>query len=170
MTETEELADEVKTFIVQSLACFDTPKEVAKAVKDEFDIELSRQRVQGYDPTKAQGKSLSEGWRTIFKATRDRYVSDIAEVGSEIAIANKFVRLRRLDRMSVAAEARGNLVLAAALIEQAAKEVGGSFTNEQKLQHAGPNGVPLTASISLTGRPEPAPAPKAVDSTGNGGN
>jgi hypothetical protein len=31
-----KLSDEVKTFIVQSLACFDSASTVAKAVKDEF--------------------------------------------------------------------------------------------------------------------------------------
>jgi hypothetical protein len=30
------LTDEVKVFIVQALACFDSPSQVAQAVKDQF--------------------------------------------------------------------------------------------------------------------------------------
>ena len=39
-----KLTDEVKTYIVQALACFDAPTVVAKAVKDEFD---SQTRTRG---------------------------------------------------------------------------------------------------------------------------
>jgi hypothetical protein len=44
------LKDEVKRFIVQSLACFDTPSQVAQAVKDTFGLEVSRQQCEFYDP------------------------------------------------------------------------------------------------------------------------
>ena len=46
------LKPEQKLFIVQRLACFDTPTMVAKAVREEYQVELSRQVVEGYDPTK----------------------------------------------------------------------------------------------------------------------
>ena len=70
MSETEPLSDEVKYFIVQKLACFGTPSEVAKDVKDEFGIVISRQRVQLYDPTKKAGADLGAELRAIFEATR----------------------------------------------------------------------------------------------------
>ncbi|WP_122869605.1 DUF2280 domain-containing protein, partial [Pseudomonas viridiflava] len=37
------LKHEVKSFIVQALACFDTPSQVVEQVKQEFSIEISRQ-------------------------------------------------------------------------------------------------------------------------------
>jgi hypothetical protein len=37
MAETKELPHEVKTFVVQALACFDAPSTVAASVKEEFD-------------------------------------------------------------------------------------------------------------------------------------
>ena len=40
------LKSEVKSFIVQALACFDTPSQVAEAVKNEFGVVLSRQQVE----------------------------------------------------------------------------------------------------------------------------
>lgn len=54
------LKEPVKIFIVQSLACRDTPQEVADAVKQEFGIEIGRQQVAAYDPTKVRGKDLSQ--------------------------------------------------------------------------------------------------------------
>ncbi len=47
------LKEQVKIFIVQALACMDTPQQVANAVKQEFNIEIDRKQVQLYDPTKA---------------------------------------------------------------------------------------------------------------------
>ena len=53
------LKSEVKSFIVQALACFDTPSQVAEAVKNEFGVVLSRQQVETHDPTKSSGKGLA---------------------------------------------------------------------------------------------------------------
>ncbi|MEN7527012.1 DUF2280 domain-containing protein [Cupriavidus sp. DL-D2] len=122
------LNEDVKAFIVQALACYDTPSQVVDAVKEEFGIEVSRMQVQGYDPTKAQGKALSKKWRDIFAATRESFVKATAE----IPIATQSFRLRALERMYQKAVARGNVALAAQLIEQAAKETGGMFMNRHR--------------------------------------
>ncbi|MEN1613625.1 DUF2280 domain-containing protein, partial [Pseudomonas aeruginosa] len=44
------LNSDVKAFIVQALACFDTPSQVAESVKKEFGIEVSRQQIESHDP------------------------------------------------------------------------------------------------------------------------
>jgi hypothetical protein len=137
MADSEELGDEVKTFIVQSLACWDTPSVVAKAVKDEFGLEVSRQRVQTYDPTKKAGEALSQRLRVIFDATRAEYIAETAQ----IPISFRSYRLRKIERMAAKAESLGNMPLAAAMLEQAAKEVGGAFTNRREL--SGPGGGPI---------------------------
>ncbi|AFL51641.1 hypothetical protein ABIE78_002513 [Sinorhizobium fredii] len=49
-------SDEVKTYVVQALACFDSPAVVAKSVKAEFDVVISPQAVEAYDPTKRAGR------------------------------------------------------------------------------------------------------------------
>ncbi|MCT9272449.1 DUF2280 domain-containing protein [Acinetobacter baumannii] len=46
------LKEPVKIFIVQSLACRDTPQEVAELVKQEFGVDIDRVQVATYDPTK----------------------------------------------------------------------------------------------------------------------
>ncbi|HDT2575492.1 TPA: DUF2280 domain-containing protein, partial [Citrobacter freundii] len=50
------LKGEVKAFIVQSLACFDTPSQVVELVKKEFGLSITRQQVESHDPTKANGR------------------------------------------------------------------------------------------------------------------
>ena len=130
------LKGEVKAFIVQSLACFDTPSQVVELVKKEFGLSITRQQVESHDPTKANGRGLAQKWVDMFNATRERFQNEI----SDIPIANKAYRLRVLDRMATRAEGMKNLALTAEIIEQAAKECGDSYTNKHKFEHSGPNG------------------------------
>ncbi|MCW1437563.1 DUF2280 domain-containing protein [Citrobacter freundii] len=130
------LKGEVKAFIVQSLACFDTPSQVVELVKKEFGLSITRQQVESHDPTKANGRGLAQKWVDMFNATRERFQNEI----SDIPIANKAYRLRVLDRMATRAESMKNLALTAEIIEQAAKECGDAYTNKHKFEHSGPNG------------------------------
>ncbi|CDO13249.1 TPA: DUF2280 domain-containing protein [Klebsiella pneumoniae] len=130
------LKGEVKAFIVQSLACFDTPSQVVESVKKEFGLSITRQQVESHDPTKANGRGLAQKWVAMFNATRERFQNEI----SDIPIANKAYRLRVLDRMATRAEGMKNLALTAEIIEQAAKECGDAYTNKHKFEHSGPNG------------------------------
>lgn len=130
------LKGEVKAFIVQSLACYDTPSQVVEAVQKEFGLSITRQQVESHDPTKANGRGLAQKWVDMFNATRERFQNEI----SDIPIANKAYRLRVLDRMATRAEGMKNLALTAEIIEQAAKECGDAYTNKHKFEHSGPNG------------------------------
>ncbi|MFB4523974.1 DUF2280 domain-containing protein [Enterobacter hormaechei subsp. hormaechei] len=130
------LSPEVKAFIVQALACFDTPTQIASQVKQEFGLDISIQQVSSYDPTKAIAKNLGQKWIDLFNATRSRFQTEL----SDIPIANKAYRLRALDRMMNNAEKMRNIALATEIIEQAAKECGDAYTNKHKFEHSGPNG------------------------------
>jgi hypothetical protein len=138
----QKLADQVKTFVVQALACFDTPSVVAVAATKEFSVSLTRQQVEKYDPTKKAGANLSTKWRMLFEETRKTFLEDTAT----IAISHRAVRLRALQRMADKAEDRGNMVLASALLKQAAEEVGGSYTNRREL--TGKDGKDLPVPVS----------------------
>ncbi|EPC3523175.1 DUF2280 domain-containing protein [Citrobacter braakii] len=124
------LKPDVKAFIIQSLACYDTPSQVVEAVQKEFGINITRQQAESHDPTKASGKTLAKKWVELFNATRKRFQNEIGD----IPIANKAYRLRVLDRMATKAEGMKNMALTAALMEQAAKEVGDAYTNKQKVE------------------------------------
>lgn len=144
------LKDDVKAFIVQALACFDKPSQVAAAVKDEFRLEVTRQQVETYDPTKYAGRALNIKWRTLFDDTRKRFREEAAEIG----IANRSARLRALDRMADKAESKGNFPLAIQIIEQAAKEVGDVYVNRRLDAPKAPvgtaeGGIPKSAEYVL---------------------
>ncbi len=94
------LNSDVKAFIVQALACFDTPSQVAESVKKEFGIEVSRQQIESHDPNKVCSKGLAAKWRILFEDTRKRFREEIAD----IPIANRAYRLRALGRMAERAE------------------------------------------------------------------
>lgn len=127
---------EVRAFIVQACACYDPPTAVAEAVSKEFGVTVTRQYVEQHDPTKQAGKGLGKKLCKLFDDTREKFLADT----SDIAISHKPVRLRALQRMAQKAEGQGNMVLAASLYEQAAKEVGEAYTNRQKMEHTSPDG------------------------------
>lgn len=130
------LKPEVKAFIIQSLACFDTLAIVGEAVQKQFGIKVTPQQIESHDPTKVSGKGLAQKWVDLFYETRKRFQTEI----SDIPIANKAYRLRALDRMMNNAEKMRNIALATEIIEQAAKECGDAYTNKHKFEHSGPNG------------------------------
>lgn len=138
-----KLNEAVQRFIVQALACYDTPTQVAESVKEEFGLEITRQQVSIYDASKTTGKTMAKKWKDLFWDTRKKFRDEV----SEIPIADQAYRLRQLQRLAQEAMRRKNIVLAASLLEQAAKEKGGMFTNKREL--SGPGGGPI-AQVSMT--------------------
>lgn len=117
------LKKEVQTYIVRSLAQFNTPQETADLVKEEFRIEVTRQQCEAYDPTKRIGKDLSQSLKKEFEETRKSYL----EAPKNIPIANQTVRLEVYQRLINKAK---NPVMALKILKQAAEEVGGKYTNK----------------------------------------
>lgn len=132
-----KLTNEHKAFLVQRLACWDSPKEAAEALKAEHGITITPQGAEAYDPNKRAGRSLAKQWRQLYAETRERFLKNLEDIPE----ANKPVRIRQLAKMARSAQARGNYPLAANLLEQIAKEVGGSFTNKREV--SGPDGKPV---------------------------
>ncbi|QGM27376.1 DUF2280 domain-containing protein [Acinetobacter towneri] len=118
------LKEPVKIFIVQSLACRDTPQEVAELVKQEFKISIDRVQVASYDPTKAAGKNLSKKFVELFHKTRADFDAGLID----IPIANKHYRLKQYQKQ-LERNAK-NTVMSLKILEQAAKDCGGQFTNK----------------------------------------
>ncbi|MFJ5452959.1 DUF2280 domain-containing protein [Pectobacterium jejuense] len=152
------LSTEVKAFIVQSLACYESTSKIIVLVKEEFNLVVTRQQVSAYDPSNAMAKSLSKKWVDLFHATRERFQNEI----SDIPIANKAYRLRVLNRMSAQAEGMKNLGMTAQLLEQAAKEVGDAYTNKLKVESTGKDGGPIQAQVTNLSPQEAADAYKKL--------
>ncbi|MGI8655464.1 MAG: DUF2280 domain-containing protein [Pyrinomonadaceae bacterium] len=136
------LKKEHKEFIVQGLACFDSLSAIAEGLHDLHGIKITSQQVYNYDPTKpANARRVSKEMRELFDKTRAEFQEEKAELG----ISYLTYRLRRLQRMSERAETMKNYPLAAQLLEQAAKDKGGSFTNRREL--TGKDGGAVALSV-----------------------
>ncbi|EXE15316.1 hypothetical protein J559_0888 [Acinetobacter sp. 983759] len=128
------LKEPVKIFIVQSLACFETPQQVADAVQQRFGIEIDRRQCEGYDPTKFSGRNLSKKLTELFERTR----KDFRENIEDIAIANKAFRLRELQKMYE--DSGRNKRVKQNLLKQAFQETDGRVT---KQEITGKDGKPI---------------------------
>ena len=106
------LKKEVQTYIVRSLAQFNTPQETATLVKEEFGIDVTRQQCEAYDPTKRIGKDLSQSLKKEFEETRKSYL----DAPKNIPIANQTVRLEVYQRLINKAKSP--------------EEMGGKYTNK----------------------------------------
>jgi hypothetical protein len=127
----------VKLYIVRSLATYETPSETARGVQEEFGIEVTKQQCEAYDPTKKTGQDLSEEFKAEFYRVRKEMNDNL----SSIPIANIAYRLMRLQKFIDLAQFKANPVIVPSLMEQAAKEVGGLYTNRKEITGAG--GGPL---------------------------
>ncbi|MDC4704719.1 DUF2280 domain-containing protein [Acinetobacter baumannii] len=128
------LKEPVKIFIVQALACRDTPQEVVEQVKQEFGVDISRSQCECYDPTKYSGRNLSKKYVELFESTRERFDEGLID----IPIANKYYRLKQYQRQL---DRTRNVKTALKILEQAAKDIGGQFTNRQEI--TGKDGGPV---------------------------
>ncbi|MDA3556659.1 DUF2280 domain-containing protein [Acinetobacter sp. AOR15_HL] len=128
------LKEPVKIFIVQALACRDTPQEVVELVKQEFGVDISRSQCECYDPTKYSGRNLSKKFVELFESTREKFDEGLID----IPIANKYYRLKQYQRQL---DRTRNVKTALKILEQAAKDIGGQFTNRQEI--TGKDGGPV---------------------------
>lgn len=123
----------VKLYIVRSLATYETPSETARGVQEEFGITVTKQQCEAYDPTKKTGQDLSEEFKTEFYRVRKEMNDNL----SAIPIANIAYGLKRLQRFIDHEQFKENPVIVPSLLEQAAKEVGGLYTNRKEITGAG---------------------------------
>ncbi|EHU2502474.1 DUF2280 domain-containing protein, partial [Acinetobacter baumannii] len=87
-----------------------------------------------YDPTKYSGRNLSKKFVELFESTREKFDEGLID----IPIANKYYRLKQYQRQL---DRTRNVKTALKILEQAAKDIGGQFTNRQEI--TGKDGGPL---------------------------
>ena len=135
------LKEPVKIFIVQALACRDTPQEVADQVYQEFGLKIDRKQCQLYDPTKQAGKNLSKKFVELFHETRKKFDEGLID----IPITQKYYRMRQYQK-HLEKNSR-NTVMSMSIMKQAAQDLGGQFTNRQEI--TGANGDPIKTEASV---------------------
>ena len=121
-----ELSETQKREIVEGLATFQSPTSIIDHFRSAHGLDLPHKQIGRYDPTRPYFDS-GERWRAIFEARRRAFLENIADV----PVAHKAYRLAILQEGVDAARAAGNWVLVMQLLKQAAREVGGTSTNER---------------------------------------
>lgn len=143
------LSPAIRRFIVEELACYEPTKEVVKSVKERFkeffeqnpEVAFDGQVVRSHDPTKARGACLSEGLKSHFYEVRKLFDDESKKntIGRvEFRLSMRRVLLER-------AVSRGDERFAAQLLNEAAMDVGGRFTNHKV--HSGPGGGPIEVVV-----------------------
>ena len=120
---------EIAEFIITQLAWYRSPIEILDLVKEQFGEEVTKQQLQHYNPDSYHGKTLKIKYVELFRARRQSFLNDV----SDIPIANVNVRLRRLENTWIQLTAKKNYIAANAVLEQAAKEASGFYTNRKFL-------------------------------------
>lgn len=124
-----EISDNLKRRIVVELATFKTAAEVRTLLREEQGGDIPIAAISKYDASREYCGS-GEALRQLFAETRRQFVTSVAD----IPIAHIGYRLRQLQDMAQRAKAQGNFKLAGELLEQAAKDHGGLFTNVRHVQ------------------------------------
>ena len=76
-TRPGKLTREQQIHVVRRLAAYDGPAEIARDMRRQFGIEITRQAIAQYDPTK--GSECAEAWAELFRAARREYMDDKAD-------------------------------------------------------------------------------------------
>lgn len=116
------LSKDQQTFIVRELARWRTPAQVAASVKERFDVAITRQAVEYYDPDKCASRGkLAQEWVDLFRAERARFTKDL----DRIPIYHTAWRLEEILQMyrDVLAGKPPNRKFALELLDQAQGEV-----------------------------------------------
>lgn len=128
-----KLTAEVKREIVTRLAAYESPSEVRAAIQEVFGVDVPLPHILYYDASKPR-PDLAAEWRELFATAREGFVQSAAAQAAAI----QAVRLREIWDMYRRAKQRGNYALAASLLEQAAKDHGGMFSNVRQLNIGDP--------------------------------
>lgn len=129
-----KLRDVHRAFLVREFACFAAPTEAVDALKEAFDVEITPQGAQHYDPLHNGGSKPAKKWSELFALAREAFLE---EVQKSIPFAHKSVRIKELARAAQAFKNQKNYLAMARILEQIAKEVGGVHTNRRELTGAG---------------------------------
>lgn len=123
------LTEDQKMEIVSGLASFRTTSEITAAFRSNHGLELDRKQVGRYHPRRCYYAG-GEKWRQIFEVKREAYLKEV----SSVPIAHQAFRRHALQEQYDKAVLKEQPAIVLSVLEQAAKEIGGMFTNQRELR------------------------------------
>jgi hypothetical protein len=113
------LTPQQKQFVVEQLAAFGTPSEVAKGLLEQFGVTVPPHVVAAYDPTRRAGQRCPALWKRRFLEAREAMLR-----GRPSALASRSVRLQQREKMFRRAIEQEDFVLANRILDSIAREIG----------------------------------------------
>ena len=151
---TTHLTDEHKTYIVRRLAAYESLGVIAQGLSQEFGITVPKPLIQYYDPERRMSRNLARRWRDLFWTTRKAFQEGLADVGANYPLVRIFWR----GEMAQETWAAGKHSVANDILDSIAKEAGATPDEGATQGHFGLSGGPLTATVNIVHRQEPAAA------------
>ena len=139
-----------KIFIVRSLAQFMPISDVVRDIKEKFNVDVSPQQVEYYDPTKAASADLAQEFIDLFNEARKEYIDQPLH---NIEGANDIVQLRILSALFI--KKQNNTRDAIKLSDQMQKIVKGFY--EKKIEITGKDGEPIKTENTNKNLPQYTP-------------
>lgn len=136
-----KLDEKQRAWLVAKWACYARPVELLKEFEDTFGARIPPNQARDYDLsgilTEADAKAKGRGkWFNLFRQCRAEFEAAVVD----IPIASSAFRIKKLDEMFDQAFIKRNFKTAAQLLEQAAKETGGTYAGkrviEGKVEHS----------------------------------
>lgn len=139
-----KLSKDAQLYIVGALARYERNEDIIEKVKLIYETEINSSAVSYYNPVyqAKQGKTLKAELQEHFNKCRKEFLEAVQTVPS----SSQVFRLQQLDEMAQVAKDKKNYKLAASLYEQAAKEMGGFYTDKIKHELSGSVEVGVTTT------------------------
>ena len=115
----DTLTVQQRQFVVEQLAAFDSPSEVAKGLLEQFGVTVAPHVVAAYDPTRRAGQRCPALWKRRFLEAREAMIH-----GTPSALASRSVRLQQREKMFRRAIEREDYLLANRILDSIAREIG----------------------------------------------
>ena len=113
------LTPQQKQFVVEQLAAFGSPSEVAKGLLEQFGVTVAPHVVAAYDPTRRAGQRCPALWKQRFLEAREAMIH-----GTPSALASRSVRLQQREKMFRRAIEQEDFLLANRILDSIAREIG----------------------------------------------
>jgi hypothetical protein len=150
------LTEEQKMYIVRRLAAHDPLAVIVRGLEADFGITVSSGMIQHYDPERFAGRHLAPRLKELFWKTRQEFIDGTADIGGKYPL----VRIHWRAEMARENWVAGKHSVANDLLDSIAKEAVGVPDESKTDGHFGLRGGPLTATVTIVHRDEPAREPE----------
>lgn len=130
------LTDDIKTLIVDRLACFVTPSQIIEELRKDHNLTVNSNQVVYYNPRAAQSRHIHPKWVELFESRRKAFVIRVSDLPGYHQ-AYRLSVLQALLEKNLANGKTASPRLTMEILKQMAEEAGDKYTNKIKNEISG---------------------------------